>query len=465
MERLKEQTPAPERPASKPDESHAQLQPLLHGLPRHERMPMLPLRFRTARLWRNPGIRRLAAIGLLALLASLLLVWALTQYEAHRLKREWIARGDALIGTLAAAHPEWAPELPKLFAEGSSDTGPDAAAAGRQLAEQYGLSAEMENSLLPIVSSFRSHARLLSTGAAAALLLLLFAVLIYEYNKPYRAIRALAASLEEAVKRNEPLQNRIYGEGDLGLLAHGVQELALRLQETIAQLHRDKKFLKDTIADISHQLKTPLASLTIYIELLQDPRTKPEDAQEFLETCRRELERMEWLTLTLLKIARLEAEALELMPRDLPIAETIEQAVLPMRKLAEQRDVRLEIAAPADLLCYHDPHWLAEAIGNVVKNAVEHSPAGSAVRVEAEETPVFVRLSISDEGLGIEERHLPHIFKKFYSASRGGSGVGLGLPLAKSIVERHEGVLSASRNDRGGTTFRFTLPHRRLTNP
>lgn len=431
--------------------------------PGSERLP--ELRFRAGRLWRNPGIRRLAAIGLVTLIVSLLLIWAFTHYETQRLKREWLAHNDALIGTLAAAHPEWSAELPKLFAEGSAAQDSEAAAAGRQLAEQYGLNEQADNSLLPVVSSLRSHSWTLSAWGAALLVLLLFAVLIREYNRPYRAIRRLAASLEVAVKRNEPMDYRIYGEGDFGLLAHAVQELALRLQETIAQLHRDKEFLKDTIADISHQLKTPLASLTLYIELLQDPRTKPGDAREFLETCRRELERMEWLTLTLLKIARLEAEALELKPGMLPLAETIEMAVLPVRLLAEQKDVRIGIKVPADLLCFHDPHWLAEAVGNLVKNAIEHSPPGGAVSIAAEETPVFVRLSVSDQGRGIEERHLPHIFKKFYSASRGGSGVGLGLPLAKSIVERHEGMLSASKNDSGGTTFRVTLPNRHLTNP
>lgn len=449
MERLNERTV--ENGMKKPDEPNGDLLP--------------DLRFRAARLWRNPGIRRLAAIGLVALLAALLLVWTLAQYETHRLKREWLAHNDALIGKLAAEHPEWAPELPKLFAEESAAKDAEAAAAGRQLAQQYGLSEDTDNSLLPVISSLRSHAWTLSACSVTLLFLLLFAYLIREYNKPYRAIRQLAASLENAVKRNEPMDYRIYSEGDLGLLAHAVQELALRLQETIAQLHRDKAFLKDTIADISHQLKTPLASLTIYIELLQDPRTKPEDAQEFLETCRRELDRMEWLTLTLLKIARLEAEALELKSGLLPLADTIGQAVTPVRLLAEQKGVQLRTEARADLLCCHDPHWLAEAIGNLVKNAVEHSPPGGTVLIEAEETPVFVRLSVSDQGPGIEDRHLPHIFKKFYSASRGGSGVGLGLPLAKSIVERHEGVLSAIKNDSGGTTFRVTLPHRRLTNP
>ena len=283
-------------------------------------------------------------------------------------------------------------------------------------------------------------------------------LLLREFDRPNRQIRRLAYALEAVVKQNRPLDYRIYEENDLGLLAHGVQELALRLRETISQLHRDKAFLKETIADISHQLKTPLASLMVYTELLQDERTSPADAKEFLDICRRELERMEWLTLTLLKIARLEADALELQPVRAPLAGTIERAAEPLRTLAAQRQVDIRIVPPdRPLEAVHDPHWLAEAIGNLIKNAVEHSPAGSAVTVRTERTPVFVRLIVRDEGEGIAERHLPHIFKKFYRARPGG-GVGLGLALAKSIVERHEGILSAVRNEAGGMTFVAALP-------
>ncbi|WP_027092819.1 sensor histidine kinase [Cohnella thermotolerans] len=421
-------------------------------------------RLRAARLWRNPGIRRLAVLCLLALLAAPILSWAFVAFETSRLKQDWLDRDAALIGQLASAHPELAAELPYLFASGDRKPDPETVRQGKELAAKYGMDATLDSSLLPVVSAFRSHAAMLLAGGAA-LGLAAFSVLIFrEFNKPLRDIRRLAASLEKAVKNNERMDYRIYGEGDLGLLAHGVQELSLRLQETIAQLHRDKEFLKETIADISHQLKTPLASLAIYIELLQDKRTKPADAREFLETCRRELERMEWLTLTLLKIARLEAEALELQPVVSPLADTVEQAVEPVRKLAEQKGVRILFEERERIEFLHDPRWLAEAIGNLVKNAVEHSPPGAAVTIRSEQTPVFVRLTVRDEGAGIAERDLPHIFKKFYRASSGGGGVGLGLPLAKSIVERHDGVLSAVRNDTGGTTFTVAIPYRHLTN-
>jgi signal transduction histidine kinase len=145
--------------------------------------------------------------------------------------------------------------------------------------------------------------------------------------------------------------------------------------------------------------------------------------------------------------------------RDTRLADTVRQAVDTIRRLAEDKQIHITLEESDDALVIpHDPHWLAEAIANLLKNAVEHSLIGSTVAVGWEKTPVFIRLQVKDQGRGIDPQHLPHIFKKFYRSSSEGSGVGLGLPLAKSIVEKHGGMLSASTNPAGGTIFSLTLP-------
>ncbi|MBN2981304.1 MULTISPECIES: sensor histidine kinase [Cohnella] len=423
-----------------------------------ERIDESPLT--ASRLWRNPPVRRLAAILLAALVAAAVLIGLFSNYASERLERDWYDRQAAVIGTLASAHPELADELPKLIAESGAD--PEAVALGRELADRHGAGERLAGELPPAVSAFRSRtATELAFGALLLLAALGFA-LLREQRLQLGSLRALALSLESAVKQNRPMRFRLYGEGELGLLAHSVQELALRLQMTIGQLKGEKAFLKETIADISHQLKTPLASLSIYVDLLRQERTRPDEAETFLSTCRQELDRMEWLTLTMLKIARLEADALELRPEAKDLAGTVEDAVEPLREWARRRQVNLKLEAPAEqAVVPHDSRWLAEAIANVVRNAVEHSPAGCDVTVRWQRTPALVRLEVLDEGPGIEEKHLPHLFKKFYRTSSGGSGVGLGLPLAKSIAERHEGLLSARNRPEGGAAFTLTLPVRR----
>ncbi|MEK0317643.1 sensor histidine kinase [Cohnella sp. 56] len=410
------------------------------------------------RMWRSAGVRRLIAIFLLAFGTAAILVWMYTSYSTDRLRRDWIARETAALGALAAQNPALAEAWAKQLAAGTAS--PADAARGRELAARYGITDSLDAALIPLAERHRARSWPLLAAGIGGLLAALLLVLLRESRLQLSEVRALAGALESAVKDNRPMKFRIYTEGELGLLAHQVQELSLRLQETIAQLHRDKDFLRDTIADISHQLKTPLASLTVYVDLLQSGQVEPREQAEFLRTCERELERMEWLIQTLLKLARFEAGSLPLQLERAPVGDTVRLALGAIARLAEERRVELRLDGPGEpVYAQHDPRWIAEALANLVKNAVEHSPPHSAVTLSWEATPIFVRLRVADRGSGIEQRDEPHIFKKFYRAPGGaGSGVGLGLPLAKTIAERHGGMLAAGRAEGGGTVFTLTLP-------
>lgn len=419
-------------------------------------------RLSMARLWRNPSVRRLLFINIIVMIILLVFVGIHTFYSTQSLKKDWLDKESAALGSLYAEDPELAEKWLSLIVEADQPSR-QIREEGRQLLERSGLTSATESRILPVIYQFRSRTLWSLWGGAIGLFVLISLLILRESRKQLSEVRSLAIALEDTVKHNKPMAYRLYDEGELGLLANGVQELTLRLRETIEQLHHDKAFLKNTIADISHQLKTPLASLMIYIDLLREGKVDDQHAAEFLETCRRELDRMEWLTLTLLKLARIEAGALELSLRETPLNDTVKLAMNAVRRLAEDKDINLVLEdSDPDSRPPHDSHWLGEAITNLIKNAIDHGPPGSAVIVGWERTPVFTRLYVKDQGMGIAQRHLPHIFKKFYRASSEGSGVGLGLPLAKSIVERHGGILSASSHQGGGTSFVLTLPHHPL---
>ncbi len=407
-------------------------------------------------MWRNASVRRLAWAMLALALVSCAALALYAGLATERLKQRWLEQEYAIAGTLSRDNPELAGQWATLLAKPPSEQDIE---DGRRWLEQYSVTPELSARWFPVLDDFRSWSLALLIPGALLLLALLALWLFRDSRSQLKTLRGLAHALDDTVKHNLPMAERYYGEGELGLLANGVQELSQRLRETIEQLNRDKAFLKETVADISHQLKTPLASLMIYIELLASGKTDPADAAEFLATCRRELDRMEWLTLTLLKLARIEADALELQVVPARFSDTISASLNAVERLAEERGVAIDLLGQdPELLVPHDSHWLSEAIANLLKNAVEISPSGTRVAVSWERTPIFVRLKISDQGPGIPEQHLPHIFKKFYRSSTGGSGVGLGLPLAKSIVEKHGGVLSAGNSPEGGAVFYLTLP-------
>jgi signal transduction histidine kinase len=423
-----------------------------------ERIDEKDTRLTLARLWRNTTIRRLALFLTSVMVLSIILIAVFSHLSSERLKQEWLDQQTAIIGRLSAADPALAEQWMKSIADSRAPSA-EALEQGRREMERYGLTPQLEARWLPIMGGYQSRT-FWSLAAGTAMIIVVMGLYLFRQSRSeLLEIRKLAVSLDNTVKHNRPMMYRIYGEGELGLLANGVQELAIRLRETIEQLHRDKAFLKDTVADISHQLKTPLSSLIIYVDLLREGNVNTDDTAEFLETCRRELDRMEWLTLTLLKIARLEAGALEMNLKQTSLIDTVRKGVDSVRRLAENHKITLLIEEPINQVRLpHDSQWMAEAIANLVKNAVEHSPAESTVKISWEQTPVFIRVHIKDYGSGIEERHLPHIFKKFYRSSPNGSGAGLGLPLAKSVVERHGGILSAAKHAEGGTIFTVTLP-------
>ncbi len=411
-----------------------------------------------ARQRRNPAMRSLVLILSLLLVLSVSFSLFYSFYSTKKLKQVWLSREAALLGSLAERHPELAEEWFDRLAS-PDQASPQAAEEGRRLLERYGVGQTIDARWLPALEEHRRRTTWILLLGNSALIAIAAALLYREYARQSRVMRKLAVSMEDAVKRNEPMSYRLYEEGDLGLLASGAQELSQRLKETIEQLNRDKAFLKETVADISHQLKTPLASLMIYTDLLQDGKLDETHTAEFLGRCRRELDRMEWLILTLLKLARLEADALELNSKSSPLAETVKLAVQSVHRLAEDKQVRIVIDdSDASLSLLHDAHWMGEALANLLKNAVEHSPPGGEVAIGWEQTHTFTHLHVKDQGPGIDPRHLPHIFKKFYRTSGDGGGVGLGLPLARSIIEKHGGVLSATANVPQGTAFHVTLP-------
>ena len=224
-------------------------------------------------------------------------------------------------------------------------------------------------------------------------------------------------------------------EGQLYRLFHEVNEMAAVLNAHADREQREKQFLKNTMADISHQLKTPLAALNIYNGLLQAGTDDAENVRELAELSEQELDRMEQL---------------------------VEQTARPFTCRARQEQKQLAVAAEQGVCLCCDRVWMREAVGNLIKNALDHTRAGDTVTVEGSRFADFVRIRVVDTGTGIHPEDLPHLFKRFYRSrfAQDTPGIGLGLPLAKSIVEVHGGTLEVESELGRGTAFTILLRNR-----
>ena len=251
-------------------------------------------------------------------------------------------------------------------------------------------------------------------------------------------------------------------EGELYRLFHSVNSLAAVLNAHADNELREKEFLKNTISDISHQLKTPLAALNIYNGLLQDEDIEVSSVKEFADLSEQELDRIETLVQSLLKITRLDAGAIVLEKNTENVADMMRDIELHFAYRARQEKKEIILSGSDHLSLFCDRDWLNEAIDNIVKNAFDHTESGATIRVAWKELPSGVQIVITDNGCGIHPEDIHHIFKRFYRSrfSKDKQGIGLGLPLAKAIVEAHNGTIEVDSELGIGTTFtmNFLIP-------
>lgn len=231
------------------------------------------------------------------------------------------------------------------------------------------------------------------------------------------------------------------------------------LHEGRLQSQHDKQTLQSLVSDISHQVKTPIASIKLYTGILQRSNIPKEKQKLFLNTMDAQINKLDFLMQSLIKMSRLETGIFSLNIVEARLNDTIAQAMNTIWTKAEQKNIELSVACGAEIMVQHDPKWTAEAIGNILDNAVKYTPVGGCVSITVRPWQFYTRIDISDTGIGIPEEHYNDIFQRFYRAEEVATeeGVGLGLYLANGIVTRQKGYISVKSKVGEGTTFSVYL--------
>ena len=249
-------------------------------------------------------------------------------------------------------------------------------------------------------------------------------------------------------------------EGAMYRLFHEVNSLVTMADAHADSERRAKEFLRRTISDISHQLKTPIAALNIYNGILQQETADAATVREFTSLSEQELDRIESLVQSLLKMARLDAGAITLERAPENVFDLLEHIKRQYSFRAEQEGKEIVLEGDEQTVFSCDRTWLTEAIGNLVKSALGHTARGDRILVRWQQSPCLTQITVEDTGSGIHSEDLYHIFKRFYRSrfSKDTQGVGLGLPLAKSIVEAHQGSIEVHSKLGQGTAFTINFP-------
>lgn len=295
-------------------------------------------------------------------------------------------------------------------------------------------------------------------GIIAGCVSLLFIITMLLFTRwRYAQIEKLSEYIKKINGGNYSLDVRDNMEGELSILKNELYKVTVMLRRQNETLSGEKAKLAEAISDISHQLKTPLTSMLMMTDLLCSPDLPDEKRGEFTERMRVQLERLQWLVASLLKLTKLDAKTVRFSPRSVPFKKLMETACAPLLIPVELKNQSLDIEDNSSAV-FCDESWTAEALINILKNCVEHTPEGGSIFVSCSDNPLYLQITIKDSGPGIDPADLPHIFKRFYRGKNAADdSIGIGLSMSAAIVHEQGGTIEA-RSGAEGSEFIIRFP-------
>ena len=270
----------------------------------------------------------------------------------------------------------------------------------------------------------------------------------------------LCQMLDNMIDGNEEPEQASDSETLFARISHRLSRLYSIMQENRRKVDTERQELQMLVSDISHQVKTPVSNLKMVTDTLLARPMTDQERTDFLQGIRSQTDKLDFLFPALVKTSRLETGAIRLEKKDALLFDTLAQAMSGIVYGAEQKDIFVTVNCPEDLHLFHDSKWTAEALFNLLDNAVKYTPAGGKITVSVEQWEMYVKLNISDTGKGISERNQASIFRRFYREEEvhDKPGVGIGLYLAREIITRQGGYIKVTSEVGKGSTFSVFLP-------
>ncbi|MBS5084011.1 MAG: HAMP domain-containing sensor histidine kinase [Clostridiales bacterium] len=269
----------------------------------------------------------------------------------------------------------------------------------------------------------------------------------------YQSLEQLANQIDIVLHNDDHLYITELDEGELSILQSEITKMMLRIREQNDALKKEKHHLADSLADIAHQLRTPLTSANLILTLLQN-NPEEKEQKELLRETEELFIQMDWLITSLLKISRLDAGIVAFQEEQINVERLINSSLHPFLISMELHNVQIETEIPKGIVISGDAGWLSEAIKNILKNCMESAGDNGRIKISCEATLLYTKIMIRDSGPGFEKEDLPHLFDRFYRGKNSGAtGYGIGLALCKMIITRQKGTISVNNHPQGGAVF------------
>lgn len=409
------------------------------------------------RILSNPEIKKYNISIIALFLITIILSIFINTLNLNIIKADVIQNNQAIVGNIVSKYPELEKDIVSVITQAKNKENTD---LGAKVLQKYNYDSSTNLSQEPIVQNNIYKMLKINILFITFVFLCLITISFYFFIKIYRDIKDMTDYVYHSSEGREYQMKNKNQEGQMGLLKTELMKMTTVLKEKVALLHSEKIFLNDTISDISHQLKTPMTSLMLLTDLMYNDLDK-EKKIEFLDRTNAQLSRMDWLIKSMLKLSKLEAKVIDFKTDKVNINELIKRSISPLLVPIELRNISLNINGDKEASYIGDIEWSSEALGNIIKNCVEHTKEGGTLDITYEENPIYSEIIIKDNGEGIDKDDIQNIFKRFYKGKNSKSdSVGIGLAMAKSIIESQNGDIYVKSKKNRGSEFHITF-HKR----
>lgn len=391
-------------------------------------------------------IRRFSVLFLIAIV----MCGGVTLLNLSIIKEKVVENNQAIIGNILAERPELEEDIIDIVTQRNSKDNID---LGKEILSKYNYNGNISLKNEPIINESIRYIFNINWVFLCIILILFIILALSYFRKIYEDIKDMTDYVYNSSEgRKFEMKNRNQ-DGQIGLLKTELIKMTNILKEKAELLNNEKIFLNNTISDISHQLKTPMTSLVILNDLMYEDLPK-ETKIEFLDKIKSQLNRMEWLVKSMLKLSKVEAKVINFEKKEVKINELIKRAVAPSLIPMEIKNIELSISGDENTSYIGDINWSSEAFVNIIKNCIEHTPQGGKVNINYDQNSLYCEVVIKDSGEGVDKKDLPHIFKRFYKGKTSKEdSVGIGLAMSKSIIESQNGDIYVKSEKNEGTEF------------
>ena len=378
------------------------------------------------------------------------LTYSINKYEYQVYKDNFDTKITSIILKIKEDYPDITDEELYNILKSSKKDG--------KVLEQYSLTIDNKSLLKENDNKYQQFLVTNITIVFISTIFLIFLFLRFNAKKD-REINKITKCLEEINKRNYKIDIEEMSEDELSILKNELYKVTIKLKEDAENSKQAKKDLKDTLADISHQLKTPITSVLIILDnIIDNPDMDKNTKEDFIRDIKRELLNINFLALNLLKLSKLDSNTVHFIKKEVSLDEIVTSSIKNIAPLCDLKNINIEKNISAHIKINCDLNWQVEALTNILKNCVEHSNENSKIEITASANKVYASMEIRDYGTGISPEDLPHIFERFYKGKDASfESVGIGLALAKKIIESNDGIIGVTSNNQG-TKFTIKYP-------